>query len=104
MSLALALTKRVQYSAPDVIQIILATAHPAKFSAAVVAALESQSTFDFDRDVMPKEFEGLLDLPRKMFDVENSTEEVKLVIAREVARLAVEKKLLNLSLATADLI
>jgi hypothetical protein len=53
---------------------------------------------------MPKEFEGLLDLPRKMFDVVNSTEAVKVVIAREVARLASEKKLKDLSLRTAELI
>lgn len=36
---------------------------------------------------MPKEFEGLLDLPRRMIDVKNSNEAVKEVVAREVGRL-----------------
>lgn len=74
-------------------QVILATAHPAKFNAAVAEALASHASFDFDRDVMPKEFEGLLDLPRKMFDVKNGIDPVKEVIAREVARLISEKKM-----------
>lgn len=66
---------------------ILATAHPAKFAAAVELALSHHDTFDFDRDVLPTEFIGLLDLPRRMFDCKNSNEAVKDVIKREVGRL-----------------
>lgn len=50
-------------------QLILSTAHPAKFSAAVEKALEQEAGFDFDRDVLPKEFQGLLDKERKVLDV-----------------------------------
>lgn len=74
------------------LQVILATAHPAKFAEAVQTALESDPTFNFNRDVMPKEFEGLLDLPRRMFDVSNDKEEVKTVVAREVERLMGERR------------
>lgn len=57
-------------SAPNVHQITLSTAHPAKFSSAVANALASTTSFDFDRDVLPDEFRGLLDLPRRVLDVE----------------------------------
>ncbi|QRV84929.1 threonine synthase [Ceratobasidium sp. AG-Ba] len=41
------------------IQVILATAHPAKFSAAVESALSSYNSFNFENDVLPEEFKGL---------------------------------------------
>lgn len=44
---------------------------------------------------MPKEFEGLLDLPRKMFDCKNSPEAVKEIVEREVKRMRGEQALLN---------
>lgn len=74
-------------STPSVVQIVLATAHPAKFNAAVSAALSSEPSFDFQRDIMPKEFDGLLDLPRRVIDCPCSPEAVQKVISREVAKL-----------------
>ncbi|KAE8259269.1 hypothetical protein A4X03_0g4133 [Tilletia caries] len=51
-------------------QVILATAHPAKFSAAVVASLESAGAdFNFERDVLPREMHGLLEKERRGRDV-----------------------------------
>ncbi|KAJ7701751.1 tryptophan synthase beta subunit-like PLP-dependent enzyme [Mycena rosella] len=50
-------------------QIMLSTAHPAKFSEAVTLALRGQSTFNFERDVLPAEFVGLLDRKRNVIEV-----------------------------------
>ncbi|KAI5479406.1 hypothetical protein MNV49_003550 [Pseudohyphozyma bogoriensis] len=74
-------------NAEDVVQVVLSTAHPAKFNDAVSAALSSETSFDFKRDVLPKEFEGLLDKPRKVIDVKGSPEAVKEVVSREVEKL-----------------
>ncbi|KAL1675653.1 tryptophan synthase beta subunit-like PLP-dependent enzyme [Schizophyllum commune] len=54
---------------PNTTQIILSTAHPAKFSEAVSRALKEYFEFDFERDVLPEEFRGLLDKPRNVIDV-----------------------------------
>ncbi|KAG8731622.1 threonine synthase [Ceratobasidium sp. 428] len=51
------------------IQVVLATAHPAKFSSAVESALSSYNTFDFERDVLPEEFKGLLQRERRVVQV-----------------------------------
>lgn len=51
-------------------QVILSTAHPAKFSEAVTRALQHSSKFNFERDVLPVEFKGLLEKERKVIDVE----------------------------------
>lgn len=48
---------------------ILSTAHPAKFSEAVTRALAGSASFDFERDVLPSEFKGLLEKPRRVIDV-----------------------------------
>ncbi|KAK7042361.1 tryptophan synthase beta subunit-like PLP-dependent enzyme [Favolaschia claudopus] len=50
-------------------QIILSTAHPAKFSEAVTLALRTHSTFNFEKDVLPTEFVGLLEKKRNVIDV-----------------------------------
>jgi threonine synthase len=64
------LTKNVQVilftefyskSPPSVVQVVLSTAHPAKFSEAVTKALSTSQCFDFERDVLPQEFRGLLE-------------------------------------------
>ncbi|KAJ2914957.1 hypothetical protein MD484_g5442, partial [Candolleomyces efflorescens] len=57
-------------NANNVRQIILSTAHPAKFSEAVSKALEGAAHFDFNRDVFPPEFSGLLEQERRVIDVE----------------------------------
>lgn len=60
---------------------VLSTAHPAKFSEAVTRALEAESKFDFERDVLPEEFKGLLERKRNVIDVEAAeTDLVKNVI------------------------
>lgn len=58
------------YSPPSTVQVVLSTAHPAKFSEAVSLALKDSTQFDFDRDVMPEEFKGLLQKERRVIDVE----------------------------------
>ena len=80
-------TTQLPRSAPTIVQIVLATAHPAKFNAAVSVALSAEPSFDFQRDIMPKEFDGLLDLPRRVIDCKCSPEAVQKVIEREVAKL-----------------
>ena len=72
-------------SSPSVVQVVLSTAHPAKFSEAVTGALSAQQSFDFERDVLPQEFRGLLEKERKVIDVDEPTEElVKNVIEAKV--------------------
>ncbi|KAH7929011.1 tryptophan synthase beta subunit-like PLP-dependent enzyme [Leucogyrophana mollusca] len=53
----------------NTVQIVLSTAHPAKFSEAVTLALTSQPSFEFD-SVLPEEFRGLLERERRVIDVE----------------------------------
>ncbi|KAI0052368.1 tryptophan synthase beta subunit-like PLP-dependent enzyme [Auriscalpium vulgare] len=73
------------HNAPGTVQVILSTAHPAKFSEAVTRALEGSANFDFDRKVLPEEFRGLLDKPKRVIDVEAPSEElVKNVIDAHV--------------------
>jgi len=86
------LTPTLSHSSPNAIQIVLATAHPAKFDAAVSEALSSEPTFNFKRDVLPKEFEGLLDKPRRVLDCKNDPEAVKKIVKEEVAKLVGEIK------------
>ncbi|KAF8583444.1 tryptophan synthase beta subunit-like PLP-dependent enzyme [Ramaria rubella] len=58
---------------PDAVQIILSTAHPAKFSEAVTRALCDSKGFNFDEDVLPGEFKGLLKMKRRVIDVDVPT-------------------------------
>lgn len=51
---------------------ILSTAHPAKFSEAVSTALKEIPNFDFEAQIMPKEFNGLLQKERRVVDVESA--------------------------------
>jgi threonine synthase len=60
---------------------VLSTAHPAKFSEAVTEALSASRGFDFDRDLLPQEFRGLLEKERRVIDVDEPSDElVKQVI------------------------
>jgi threonine synthase len=64
---------------------VLSTAHPAKFSEAVTRALSDQQTFDFERDVLPQEFRGLLEKERNVIGVDEPNQElVKNVIEAKV--------------------
>jgi threonine synthase len=51
-------------------QIVLSTAHPAKFSEAVSQALGQNAKFNFEKDVLPQEFNGLLEKERRVENVE----------------------------------
>ena len=71
------------YSPSSTVQVVLSTAHPAKFSEAVTRALNDESQFDFERDVLPEEFRGLLERKRNVIDVEAAEVDlVKNVIER----------------------
>ncbi|EPQ27676.1 uncharacterized protein PFL1_04814 [Pseudozyma flocculosa PF-1] len=51
-------------------QVVLSTAHPAKFAEAVTTSLESAGAqFDFERDVLPAEMVGLLERERRVIEV-----------------------------------
>ncbi|KAF8208308.1 threonine synthase [Mycena galopus ATCC 62051] len=50
-------------------QIMLSTAHPAKFSEAVTLALHAHPNFNFEQDVLPAEFVGLLEKKRNVIEV-----------------------------------
>lgn len=65
------------------VQIVLATAHPAKFSEAVTRALEGRAGFDFERDVLPPEFHGLLQRERRVIDVDGPDVEL---VKREIEK------------------
>ncbi|KAF9485728.1 tryptophan synthase beta subunit-like PLP-dependent enzyme [Pholiota conissans] len=67
-------------------QIVLSTAHPAKFSEAVSRALEGSSSFNFDRDVLPKEFEGLLEREKRVIDVEKADINLVKAVIEDVAQ------------------
>lgn len=71
----------------NTVQVVLSTAHPAKFNEAVSASLINSQGFDFQRDVMPKEFDGLLDLPRRVIDVKGTGEAVKEVVINQLKDL-----------------
>ena len=72
-------------TAPDVHHVALSTAHPAKFSRAVEMALVDEKGFQF-RDILPSEFVGLEDLPRKIIHVQKSSglDAVRKIIVDEV--------------------
>jgi threonine synthase len=61
------------------------TTHPAKFSEAVTKALLTSQGFDFERDVPPQEFRGLLEMERRVVDEDELSKElVKKVIESKV--------------------
>jgi threonine synthase len=63
-------------SPPPVVQVVLSTAHPAKFSEAVTKAFSASQGFDFERDVLPREFRGLLEKERRVVDVDEPNKEL----------------------------
>jgi threonine synthase len=64
--------------------ISLATAHPAKFSAAVELALQHESGFNFEEKVLPSEFVGLLQKPERVTIVDNSWQRVRDIVKKKV--------------------
>lgn len=74
-------------AAPGVHNVALATAHPAKFSNAVEMALKEEKAFRF-KDVLPEQFIGLEDLPRRVIHVQKSggLEGIRKLIVKEVEK------------------
>ena len=70
-AIGVAAALRAAKATPDVVNVALATAHPAKFSHAVEMALEKEEGFKFE-DVLPEEFVGLKDLERRLTHVRKS--------------------------------
>jgi threonine synthase len=65
------------YKSPQsVVQVVLSTAHPTKFSEAVTKALSTSQGFDFEQDVLPQEFRGLLEKERRVVDVDEPNKEL----------------------------
>lgn len=76
------------FSPATTVQVVLATAHPAKFSEAVEASLSSHASFNFDRDVLPDAFRGLLEKERRVIDVAGPEPELtKQVIEKHLGHL-----------------
>lgn len=76
-----------KHNEAGVIQIVLSTAHPAKFSEAVTKALQGSPSFNFEEQVLPEEFKGLLALPRRVIEVQRPDKElVKQVIEQVMAK------------------
>ena len=73
-------------SPPNTIQITLSTAHPAKFAEAVARALSNKPSFNFERDVLPVEFRGLLEKERRVIDVERADVELVKGVVEMVAQ------------------
>ena len=57
---------------PNVHNVALATAHPAKFGHTVKLVLKEDTGFHF-KDVLPPQFVGLEDLPRRCMSVQKSS-------------------------------
>lgn len=74
-------------AAPGVDNVALSTAHPAKFSHAVEMALEKEKGFQF-KDVLPSQFVGLEDLPRRLMHVQKrcGLDGIRMIIVDEVKK------------------
>ena len=64
--------------------ISLSTAHPAKFSGAVELALKHEIGFNFEEKVLPPEFVGLSQKEKRVTTVENSWENVREIVQKQV--------------------
>ncbi|KIO24105.1 hypothetical protein M407DRAFT_244563 [Tulasnella calospora MUT 4182] len=67
-------------------QIVLSTAHPAKFSEAVNEALANSPGFDFESQVLPVEFKGLLEKQKRVIEVPRPEIELVKGVIEKVAR------------------
>ncbi|KAI1193508.1 tryptophan synthase beta subunit-like PLP-dependent enzyme [Nemania serpens] len=71
-------------SGTNVMHISLSTAHPAKFSGAVEAALKNESDFIFEEQVLPAEFKDLVHKEKRVTFVDNSWEKVREIVKKQV--------------------
>jgi threonine synthase len=67
-----------------ILHVSLSTAHPAKFAAAVELALKDKKGFNFEEEVLPSEFIGLLQKQERITTVGNSWEQVREIIKEQV--------------------
>ena len=74
-------------AAPGVHNVALSTAHPAKFNRAVGMALVNEEGFQFE-EILPPQFIGLEDLPKRRIYVEKSggLEGIRTILMDEVRR------------------
>ncbi|EGP84450.1 unnamed protein product [Zymoseptoria tritici ST99CH_1A5] len=70
-------------SRKDIHHIALATAHPAKFSNAVELALKEEEGFSFET-VLPEQFQGLMDLEKRITESKASWEAVRDIVVKQV--------------------
>ena len=72
---------------PQTHHVVLATAHPAKFSEAVKKALSQSRPFDFDKEVLPPEFVGMLDREARVRSVKQgaSVQELRAILDEDIA-------------------
>ncbi|KAH9811250.1 tryptophan synthase beta subunit-like PLP-dependent enzyme [Melampsora americana] len=75
----------------NIVQLVLATAHPAKFSEAVERGLSDSKSWnevDFETDVLPEAFKGLLEKPKKIIPVHGiEAWKTKEIVIEEVKKL-----------------
>ncbi|RYP02154.1 hypothetical protein DL764_005949 [Monosporascus ibericus] len=83
-----AATRSMQRAESDVPHISLSTAHPAKFAGAVELALKDKDGFNFEKEVLPQEFIGLEEKPKRVTDIENDWKAV-----REWIKARIDKEL-----------
>lgn len=76
--------RSIYRSGPHMPHISMSTAHPAKFSQAVQLALKDESSFDFDKSVLPPELHRLSQMEKRVRFVENSWEVVREIIKKQV--------------------
>ncbi|RYP68619.1 hypothetical protein DL771_006591 [Monosporascus sp. 5C6A] len=79
-----AATRSMQRAASDVPHISLSTAHPAKFAGAVELALKDREGFNFEKEVLPQEFVGLEEKPKRVTDIENDWKAVREWIKEQI--------------------
>lgn len=64
--------------------VALSTAHPAKFGAAVTLALQHELSFNFEEQVMPKQFKELQGKEKRVAEVENDWTAVRALVKSKV--------------------
>lgn len=77
--------KEEKNTSPKSALVVLSTAHPAKFSEAVTAALSDEADFDFQKEVFPAEFHDMMNAKnKKIFAKSNTVDEIKNIIIDEL--------------------
>lgn len=86
-AVALAAARLIEpQNSASTVQVVLSTAHPAKFSEAVTSALGAEPDFNFEQDVLPEEFKGLLEKERRVIDVSSANVDLVKAVIEGVAQ------------------